>query len=79
MPPMRENELKTAGKIKLPRCAPPPYGAIPLVILVAPAQEEDIEYCYACGADTCVIKPSSYEELKKDTEAFVIYRFEVVV
>ena len=68
---------KTGSIVTINLC--PPYRAIPIVILVTSEEEEDIEYCYACGADTCVINPSSYEELKKNMEAFVIFRFEVVV
>ena len=57
----------------------PNLRSIPIVILSTSAEEDDIEYCYACGANTYLVKPSSYEELKKNMESFLIYWFEVAV
>jgi CheY-like chemotaxis protein len=57
----------------------PNLRSIPIVIFSTSAQQEDIEYCYECGANTYMVKPSSYGELKKNMGAFIVYWFQVAV
>lgn len=41
----------------------PGLRAIPIIIMTTSANDDDIRYCYGTGANSYIIKPSSYSEL----------------
>lgn len=49
----------------------PEFSRIPIVILTTSSSPQDIEQCYALGANSFITKPSSYDELH-DTVATLI-------
>ena len=53
------------------------YKHIPLVILAERSLSEYVKECYAAGASTVIIKPSTLELTKKKIENFFDYWFKV--
>jgi CheY-like chemotaxis protein len=53
------------------------YKHIPLVILAEKSLSEYIKECYAAGAASFIIKPSTVELTKKKIENFFTYWFQV--
>ncbi len=53
----------------------PEWRSIPIVIHSTCSSEEDVAFCYAHGANSYVVKPSSYEKLRENMKELVGYWF----
>jgi CheY-like chemotaxis protein len=42
-----------------------PFRSIPVMILTTSANQEDMKHCLNCGADSYLVKPNSFTDLKK--------------
>jgi CheY-like chemotaxis protein len=51
---------------------------IPVVIFTTSNNPKDIEVCYQYGANSYIVKPIDFRQLKRDIEAFVEYWFEII-
>jgi CheY-like chemotaxis protein len=51
--------------------------SIPVVIFTTSSNPQDIKICYQKGANSYVLKPMKFEELKKTIENLLTYWFEI--
>jgi two-component system, response regulator len=63
--------LKNGVEIK----ANPKLSKIPVVILTTSDTQQDIDQCYALGANSYITKPSSYEELYDAIDTLIKFWF----
>jgi len=57
----------------------PQLSFIPVVVLSTSSNMEDIEVSYGFGANSYIIKPATYDELKKRMNALVNYWFQTAI
>jgi CheY-like chemotaxis protein len=51
---------------------------IPVVIFTTSNNPKDVEVCYQYGANSYIVKPIDFRQLKRDIEALVEYWFEII-
>lgn len=56
----------------------PKLSKIPIVVYSTSNSPDDIEYCYAEGASSYIVKPYSFKELLEVMEVFKNYWFSIV-
>jgi CheY-like chemotaxis protein len=52
---------------------------IPVVVFTTSNNPKDIEVCYQYGANSYIVKPIDFNQLKRDIKTLVEYWFEVIV
>jgi CheY-like chemotaxis protein len=52
---------------------------IPIVVFTTSNNPKDIEVCYQYGANSYIVKPIDFSQLKQDIKTLVEYWFEVIV
>jgi CheY-like chemotaxis protein len=51
---------------------------IPVVVFTTSNNPKDIEVCYRYGANSYLVKPIDFKQLKREIETFVEYWFEII-
>jgi CheY-like chemotaxis protein len=57
----------------------PAFGAIPVVVLSTSLSPKDIEFCYQSGANSYMLKPMNFNQLKDLIRATLDYWFKFVL
>lgn len=56
----------------------PSLSAIPVVILTTSSNPKDLEFCYANGANSYLLKPMSLKKFQRSIQILIDYWFEAV-
>ena len=51
--------------------------SIPVVVFTTSSNPKDVEDCYRCGVNSYIVKPINFEQLKRDVQMLVDYRFKM--